>query len=187
MTSVPQTTPAVLDRTARTLPDHDALVTPDKTLTFAQLRDEVRRAAAAMIDLGLASGDRVAVWSPNTWHWVVACLATHYAGAVLVPLNTRYTASEATDILARTQAPLLITAGEFLGADRSAELDRDALPALRDIVRVPLDAADGTWDDFVALRTELYLRVLAAVAARGLRLASPARLLRAAAESVARP
>ena len=150
MTSVPQTTPAVLDRTARTLPDHDALVTPDKTLTFAQLRDEVRRAAAAMIDLGLASGDRVAVWSPNTWHWVVACLATHYAGAVLVPLNTRYTASEATDILARTQAPLLITAGEFLGADRSAELDRDALPALRHVVRVPLDAADGTWDDFVA-------------------------------------
>ena len=150
MTSVPQTTPAVLDRTARTLPDHDALVTDDRTLTFAQLRDEVRRAAAAMIDLGLASGDRVAVWSPNTWHWVVACLATHYAGAVLVPLNTRYTASEATDILARTQAPLLITAGEFLGADRSAELDRDALPALRHVVRVPLDAADGTWDDFVA-------------------------------------
>ncbi|HNM86429.1 MAG TPA: FadD3 family acyl-CoA ligase, partial [Mycobacterium sp.] len=150
MTSVPQTTPAVLDRTARTLPDHDALVTDDRTLTFAQLRDEVRRAAAAMIDLGLAPGDRVAVWSPNTWHWVVACLATHYAGAVLVPLNTRYTASEATDILARTQAPLLITAGEFLGADRSAELDRDALPALRHVVRVPLDAADGTWDDFVA-------------------------------------
>lgn len=150
MTSVPQTTPAVLDRIARTLPDHNALVTADKTLTFAELRDEVRRTAAAMVDLGLAAGDRVAVWSPNTWHWVVACLATHYAGAVLVPLNTRYTASEATDILARTQAPLLIAAGEFLGADRSAELDRNALPALRHIVRVPLDAADGTWDDFVA-------------------------------------
>ena len=72
---------------------------------------EVRRAAAAMIDLGVGAGDRVAIWSPNTWHWVVACLATHYAGGVVVPLNTRYTASEATDILARTGAPLLVAAG----------------------------------------------------------------------------
>ena len=30
-----------------------------------------------MIDLGVGAGDRVAIWSPNTWHWVVACLATH--------------------------------------------------------------------------------------------------------------
>ncbi|HEY5841442.1 MAG TPA: AMP-binding protein, partial [Mycobacterium sp.] len=98
MTTVPQTTPAVLDRIARELPDHNALVTAEKTLTFAGLRDEVRRAAAAMIDHGVAPGDRVAIWSPNTWHWVVACLATHYAGAVVVPLNTRYTAGEAADI-----------------------------------------------------------------------------------------
>ena len=116
----------------------------------AELRAEVRQAAAAMIELGVNAGDRVAIWSPNTWHWVVACLATHYAGGVLVPLNTRYTASEAADILARTGAPLLIAAGEFLGADKTAELDRDALPALKHIVRVPIDAADGTWDEFVA-------------------------------------
>ena len=45
-----------------------------------------------MIGLGVRAGDRVAIWSPNTWHWVVACLATHYAGAAVVPLNTRYTA-----------------------------------------------------------------------------------------------
>jgi acyl-CoA synthetase (AMP-forming)/AMP-acid ligase II len=40
--------------------------------------------------------------------------------------------------------------GEFLGADRAAELNREGLPALRDIVRVPLDRSDGSWDDFVA-------------------------------------
>jgi acyl-CoA synthetase (AMP-forming)/AMP-acid ligase II len=155
MTSVSQTTPAVLDRIARELPEHEAVVTADRTLTFAELRDEVRRAAAAMIELGVSAGDRVALWSPNTWHWVVACLATHYAGAVVVPLNTRYTASEAADILARTQAPLLIAMGEFLGADRVADLDRTALPALRHIVRIPLDKADGTWDEFVAHATDL--------------------------------
>ena len=44
----------------------------DRTLTYAELHAEVRRAAAAMIDLGVGAGDRVAIWSPNTWHWVVA-------------------------------------------------------------------------------------------------------------------
>ncbi|WP_375482518.1 3-((3aS,4S,7aS)-7a-methyl-1,5-dioxo-octahydro-1H-inden-4-yl)propanoate--CoA ligase FadD3 [uncultured Mycobacterium sp.] len=150
MSSQPQTIPAVVDRIARELPDHAALVTPDRTLTFGQLREEVRRAAAAMISLGVGAGDRVAIWSPNTWHWVVACLATHYAGATMVPINTRYTAAEAADILARTGAPLLIGMGEFLGADKLAALDQAALPDLRHIVRVPVDRNDGTWNEFVA-------------------------------------
>jgi len=155
MPSDPQTIPAVLDRIARELPDHNALVTPDRTVTFAELRDEVRRTAAAMIALGVSTGERVALWSPNTWHWVVACLATHYAGATVVPLNTRYTAAEATDILVRTGAPLLVAMGEFLGTDKTADLDRGALPELRHVVRVPIDAKDGTWDDFVAAGTDL--------------------------------
>ncbi|GLP79241.1 3-((3aS,4S,7aS)-7a-methyl-1,5-dioxo-octahydro-1H-inden-4-yl)propanoate--CoA ligase FadD3 [Mycobacterium antarcticum] len=155
MESQPRTVPGVLDRVSGEFSDHEALVTEDRTLTYAELRAEVRRAAAAMIDLGVNAGDRVAIWSPNTWHWVVACLATHYAGAVVVPLNTRYTASEATDILARTSAPLLIAMGEFLGSDRTTELDRAALPALRHIVRVPVQEADGTWDEFVARGTDL--------------------------------
>jgi HIP---CoA ligase len=150
MSSYPQTIPAALDRIANELPDHDALVTLDRTITFAELRDEVRQAAAAMINLGVAVGDRVAIWSPNTWHWVVACLATHYAGATVVPLNTRYTAAEATDILARTRTPLLVAMGEFLGTDRVGDLDPSALPDLRHIVRVPVDVDDGTWDEFVA-------------------------------------
>ena len=150
MSSHPQTIPAALDRIASELPDHDALVTPDRAITFAELRDEVRQAAAAMISLGVAVGDRIAIWSPNTWHWVVACLATHYAGATVVPLNTRYTAAEATDILARTGAPLLVAMGEFLGTDRVGDLDRSALPDLRHIVRVAIDVDDGTWDEFVS-------------------------------------
>ena len=151
----PRTIPGVLDRVSAQYSDHEALVSDDRTLTYAELRTEVRQAAAAMIALGVEAGDRVAIWSPNTWHWVVACLATTYAGAVVVPLNTRYTASEATDILARTDAPLLIAMGRFLGSDRTAELDRTALPALRHIVRVPIEEADGTWDEFVARGTDL--------------------------------
>ncbi|MGB3663468.1 3-((3aS,4S,7aS)-7a-methyl-1,5-dioxo-octahydro-1H-inden-4-yl)propanoate--CoA ligase FadD3 [Mycolicibacter algericus] len=150
MSPEPQTTPAALDHIARTLPDHDALVTEDDRFSYARLRDEVRRAAAALIAHGVVPGDRVALWSPNTWHWVISCLGTHYAGGVLVPLNTRYTAPEATDILARSKAKVLVGMGRFLKADRLGELDRDELPELRHVVRVPVELTDGTWDEFIA-------------------------------------
>src|SRR6185312_3068366 len=149
MASDPRTVPAALDRFARRLPDHDALITEDRSFTAAALCDEVFRAAAALITVGVQPADRVAIWSPNTWHWVVACLAIHHAGAAMVPLNTRYTAEEAADILARTGAPVLFAAGRFLGADRAADLDRDTLSALRHIVRIPIEENDGTWDDFI--------------------------------------
>ncbi len=157
MSTDPRTVPAALDRFARQLPDHAALITEDRSFTAAALRDEVHRAAAALIGLGVQHGDRVAVWSPNTWHWVVVCLAIHHAGAAMVPLNTRYTAEEAADILARTHAPVLFGMGRFLGNDRLAYLDRTALPALRHIVRIPIEAAEtgaGTWDEFIAGGTE---------------------------------
>ncbi|OBK19813.1 3-((3aS,4S,7aS)-7a-methyl-1,5-dioxo-octahydro-1H-inden-4-yl)propanoate--CoA ligase FadD3 [Mycobacterium asiaticum] len=150
MTDDPRTVPAALDRFVHLHPDHAALITDDRTFTAASLRDEVHRAAAALIALGVEPKDRVAIWSPNTWHWVVACLAIHHAGAAMVPLNTRYTAAEAADIVARTDAPVLFAAGRFLGADRTADLDRDALPALEHVVRIPVDEADGTWDEFLA-------------------------------------
>src|ERR1700761_3345061 len=104
MTNDARTVPAALDRFALQFPDHAALITDDRSFTATELRDEVHRAAAALIALGVEHGDRVAIWSPNTWHWVIACLAIHHAGAAMVPLNTRYTAEEAGDILGRTDA-----------------------------------------------------------------------------------
>lgn len=164
MTDDPRTVPAALGRFADQLPAQDALITDDRSFTAAALRNAVHRAAAALITLGVQPGDRVAIWSPNTWHWVVACLAIHHAGAAMVPLNTRYTAAEASDILARTEAPVLFAMGRFLGNDRAADLDRDALPALRHIVRIPIDEADGTWDEFIERGSDL--KGTAAVVAR---------------------
>lgn len=159
MTDDPRTVPAALDRLAGMFPDHDVLITDDRSFTATNLRAEVHRAASALIALGVEPGDRVAIWSPNTWHWVVACLAIHHAGAAMVPLNTRYTAEEAGDILSRTRAPVLFAMGRFLGADRVAGLDLNsqALPALRHIVRIPIEADDpvrGTWDEFIAQGTD---------------------------------
>lgn len=75
-----RTVPAALDRLVRQLPDHTALIAEDRRFTSTELRDAVYGAAAALIALGVEPADRVAIWSPNTWHWVVACLAIHHAG-----------------------------------------------------------------------------------------------------------
>jgi len=95
-------------------------------------------------------GDRVAVWAPNTHHWIVAALGAQYAGATLVPINSRFTGFEARDILQRTRARALVVVGPFLGVDRLAQLRGSGdLPDLRTVVQIRLDdspVADGALD-----------------------------------------
>ena len=95
-------------------------------LSFAELHERVPHdrprcylAAGVGPATGSASGRRTA------WHWVVAALGALYAGAALVPVNTRYTGHEALDIVepharaARSSWP-----GPFLGVDRLAAAAR---------------------------------------------------------------
>ena len=150
MTTIPQ---ALRDAAAR-FGDAEAVVDGPVRLTWAQLLDEVRTAARFYVARGVQPGDRVAVWAPNTHHWVIAALGVHYAGATLVPINSRFTGYEARDILQRTAARVLVVVGPFLGADRLA-LVRDAGLGreLETIVQIRLDGsplAEGAID-FAAL------------------------------------
>ena len=133
--------------------DRDAIVDVEagKTLTFRQLGQEARRAAAAFMAAGVERGDRVAIWAPNIWEWVVAALGLHSAGAALIPLNTRFKGREAAYILRRSRAKILVTVTEFLGADYPAQLRDHELPDLRRTVLLRGSAADGEgWDEFLA-------------------------------------
>ncbi|GAB0105237.1 3-((3aS,4S,7aS)-7a-methyl-1,5-dioxo-octahydro-1H- inden-4-yl)propanoate--CoA ligase FadD3 [Nocardia sp. JMUB6875] len=132
MTSPPQTTPLALHEAATLYGDAPAVGDGAVRLSWSQLLDSVRETARALIARGIQRGDRIAIWAPNTHHWVTAVLATHYVGAAVVPLNTRYVAAEAVDVLSRVNAKALFIAGEFLGRDRLAEL-RAAAPDLAGI------------------------------------------------------
>jgi acyl-CoA synthetase (AMP-forming)/AMP-acid ligase II len=132
------TIPAALLRAADAFGAADALVDGEVRLSWRQLLDEVRTAARFYAGQGVEPGDRVAVWAPNTHQWVIAALGVHYAGATLVPINTRYTGHEAHDILERTGAVLLVVVADFLGVDRLAQLrSAGELPALRTVVQLP--------------------------------------------------
>ena len=92
-------------------------------LTFDQLAEEVASATRAIVANGIERGDRVAIWAPNCAEWVVAALGAVGAGALLVPLNTRYKGAEAAYILRASGARLLFTVQGFLGIDYPALLD----------------------------------------------------------------
>jgi len=100
--------------------------------------------ARALVSLGVRPGDRVCLWAPNSWHWVVSALASTYIGAALVPLNSRYTGHEAVDVVRRTRARVVVLAHGFLGRDQVAELRAAAGPADELPVGYPLASCPDT-------------------------------------------
>jgi HIP---CoA ligase len=117
------TIPAAVDRAASAYGDHIAISEPGGIrLSYGEVRDRVRRIAGAFSARGIEPGDRVAIWSPNTCHWVLGALGALYAGATIVPVNTRFTGAEALDVVSRSRARALLVADYFLGVNRLASL-----------------------------------------------------------------
>jgi acyl-CoA synthetase (AMP-forming)/AMP-acid ligase II len=142
MASAPLTIPAVLAATVAARPDAEAVVAGDVRWTWAELDERVTATARALVASGVAPGDRVAVWAPNSPEWIVLSLATHRAGAVLVPLNTRFKGIEAAEVLGRSGARLLFTVDEFLGIDfRGLLADAGGVPAGTEVVDLAALAA----------------------------------------------
>jgi acyl-CoA synthetase (AMP-forming)/AMP-acid ligase II len=144
---VAETIPAAVQAAASQFGDAIAIAEPGgPVLSYRELHDGARNVAAALIASGVERGERIAIWSPNTHHWVLAALGALHAGATLVPVNTRFTGNEALDVITRSQVSALFVADQFLGVDRLAMLaaaahDTDihaaALPRL--VVRIPID------------------------------------------------
>jgi acyl-CoA synthetase (AMP-forming)/AMP-acid ligase II len=115
-----------------------------ETWTYAQLWQEVRRCASAVLSAGIKRGDRVAIWAPNSREWIVAAIAAMTAGAAIVPLNTRLKGREAGDILRRTNTRMMFTVGEFLGTNYQDLLAEEDLPGLGEVVLL-----DENFSEFV--------------------------------------
>ncbi|MFD4525418.1 FadD3 family acyl-CoA ligase [Streptomyces sp. NPDC058470] len=155
--------PGLVRSAATRFADREAVADGRTRISYEELGARVERAAAACLASGVRPGDRVAIWAPNTLDWIVAALGAVSAGAVLVPLNTRFKGTEAAYVLARSRARLLFVTGTFLGTSYVASLRRAAgegdgagplpgLPHLEQVVVLSDDApADfRTWKDFLA-------------------------------------
>jgi HIP---CoA ligase len=157
--------PDLVRRAAERYGDTEAVVDGRSRVSYAELGARVEHAATACAARGIGLGDRVAIWAPNSLDWIVAALGAVSAGAVLVPLNTRFKGAEAADVLRRSGARLLFVTGTFLGTSYVASLRRAAaegdgtagplpgLPELEEVVVLADDAPPDfrTWKDFLAV------------------------------------
>lgn len=141
-----QSIPAAVFATIERLGDVEAAVQGNERVSYNELGERISAVSAALIASGIAHGDRVAIWAPNSIDWVVAAVGLQGVGATLVPINTRYKATEAAPILARTKAKLLFAVTGFLDIDPVGMLatSNTDLRDLVDIVIIDGVAADNS-------------------------------------------
>ncbi|MDZ7675503.1 MAG: FadD3 family acyl-CoA ligase [Acidimicrobiales bacterium] len=152
-----QTIPALTATAADAFGDRLAVVDGDRRLTYAELADAARDFGASLVEAGIESGDVVGIWAPNSAEWIVAVLGLFQAGAVLVPVNTRFKGAEATDLLGRSRAKALVTVTDFLDTDYVAVLAEAGMPeGLDTIVVASGHTPEGaeSWDAFGARATD---------------------------------
>lgn len=133
--SIPVTLTEFLSR--GTDPDAVALFDRDRAVTRRELLDESARIAAALRALGVAPGDRVAVWLPNVTAWLACLFACGRLGAIALAVNTRFRSAELADIVGRSGARVLVTWPEFDRTDFAGVLagcPAEALSGLSAIV-----------------------------------------------------
>ena len=128
----------IVARSARRYGPKPALIAGGQTLTYEALDDLCDRVAGGLHALGVRPGDRVSLYSPNRWEWVVAYHAALRAGAVVNPINVMLTPEEVAFVLNDCGAAAVFTAGEkaevILGLTR-------AVPTLRRVIS--FDPAGG--------------------------------------------
>tara|TARA_Y100000994_G_scaffold11436_1_gene9121 strand:+ start:2127 stop:3725 length:1599 start_codon:yes stop_codon:yes gene_type:complete len=143
---LPDNFPALVARAAREFGPSEAISDGDVSYSFAEVADLIDTASGALVASGVQRGDRVAVWAPNSWEWVIAAMAVFSSGAVLVPVNTRFKGREAAFVLNKSEVKLLFTVVGFLENDYVADLQDsgETIDSLETIVVLRGDTPDGT-------------------------------------------
>ena len=138
-----------LESTVARFPDRDALVSAHQGIrqSYRAFNDSVDLLAMGLLRLGLETGDRVGIWSPNCAEWVWIQYATARIGVILVNINPAYRTHELRYALAQSGCRVLVSAQTHLSSDYRemvAEVE-DELPDLERVVFL------GTpdWDDLM--------------------------------------
>ena len=114
-----RTIPNIFKDTVYRFADREAAVFPEQEIrwTWAELDREVDALAHGLLELGLQKGDRVGIWSPNRYEWLLTQFATARIGIILVTINPAYRVSEVEFALNKVGCKALITASHFKTSD----------------------------------------------------------------------
>jgi fatty-acyl-CoA synthase len=109
----------MLDETIGRYPDNEAIVYVDRDfrMTYRQFGETVDRLARGLMALGVARGEKVAVWATNIPYWVALQFATAKIGAVLLTVNTNYKSAELAYLLAQSETENLFLIDGYMDTD----------------------------------------------------------------------
>ncbi|MBI6923720.1 AMP-binding protein [Pseudomonas putida] len=160
-----QTIGQAFDATVARLGEQEALVARHQGLRYSwrQLAEQVESCARALMALGIETGDRVGIWSPNCVQWCILQVATAKVGAILVNVNPAYRVGELEYVLRQSGCSWLVCADAFKHSDYHAmiqalvpelatvapgQVSSAALPALRGVISLASDPPAGflPWD-----------------------------------------
>ncbi|XP_030629452.1 medium-chain acyl-CoA ligase ACSF2, mitochondrial [Chanos chanos] len=112
---LPLTVGQSLQNTAERWPDREALVFPQDGIrkTFSQFQVDVDQAAAGLLALGLKKGDRLGMWGPNSYEWIIMQFATARAGIILVSVNPAYQLHELEFAMKKVQCNAIVCPSQF--------------------------------------------------------------------------
>ncbi len=107
------------DRVVDARPDNPALVVRHQDIrwSYSEFQRQVDRLAAGLIALRIGPGDRVGVWGPNSYEWIVAQFATAKIGAILVNVNPAYRLFELEYVLNKVECKAIIAAEKFKSSE----------------------------------------------------------------------
>jgi fatty-acyl-CoA synthase len=98
----------LIDEQVSRQPDATAIVYEGREVSYAELDELGRRAAAGLAALGVGEGDRVAMWLPNSVTYVALYLGCCRLGAIASAVNTRFRSAEVSDIVGRSGARVMV-------------------------------------------------------------------------------
>jgi len=143
-----------LARTAQRFGASEALVGREQRvrLSWRELLEQVRLCARGLMARGVRKGDRVGVWSPNRFEWVILQYATAAIGAVLVNINPAYKTSELEYSLQQSGTSLLVYARAFRASDFAGMVQevRPRCPQLREAIQL-----EQGWESLLAGSREI--------------------------------
>ena len=146
------------DSTCDRYGDDDFIVAGDRRISYGEMNELVMRFSRGLISLGINKGDKVGIWMPNNPNWAIAQFSIIKAGAIIVPLSTRFKSYDLEYILRQSEAAALLMASSLgkidfykiildicpeLEMSNPGELHIEKLPFLKNIVVFDGDPRPG--------------------------------------------
>ena len=114
-----------LRKTVAKYPNKEALIVSHQNYraTYAEFYEQVTAVAKGLIALGVKSGDRVGIWSPNCSEWTLLQFATAKIGVIMVNINPAYRTSELIYVINQSGIAYMFAAEKFKSSDYRKMID----------------------------------------------------------------